>query len=337
MQQDGGPPQAGPLMAVGNTALVRDLCAAVADLGAPASAAERGWTGLRLAALMAVLVGGAWLYWRLPLGWSAIAALLIAGVAYALLLIATHEMVHGTCFGAGRLEQPLACLLSWPMAWPYLTYSRLHRLHHRWNGHDGRDPERTTARPEEMERAGALRHLWQRQQLPLRLLVLGGVGLIVDTAIKGWRLRAVDRALEDARRRDGAGVAVVHAAVLLIALSHGALGRYLLFWLLLCAGDGDQLLGQGLKPCCLVGKRQRRYAQQLGGMESTGCIDGPGGLQHGGGCQLSTSASRQNRLSCTWLCSSAAWNPRSSGACSTSQRSTQNPGPVERKRNSNWS
>jgi len=220
-------------MAVGNIALVRDLCAAVADLGAPASAAERGWTGLRLAVLLAVLVGGAWLYWRLPLGWSAIAALLIAGVAYALLLIATHEMVHGTCFGVGRLEQPLACLLSWPMAWPYLTYSRLHRLHHRWNGHDGRDPERTTARPEEMERAGALRRLWQRQQLPLRLLVLGGVGLIADTAIKGWRLRAADRALQDARRRDGAGVAVVHAAMLLIALSHGELRRYLLFWLLL--------------------------------------------------------------------------------------------------------
>jgi len=54
VQQDGGPPQAGPLMAVGNPALVRDLCAAVADLGAPASAAERGWTGLRLAELMDV-------------------------------------------------------------------------------------------------------------------------------------------------------------------------------------------------------------------------------------------------------------------------------------------
>ncbi|MFM9101702.1 MAG: hypothetical protein ACKOPS_10340 [Cyanobium sp.] len=57
-------------MAVGNTAPVRDLCAAVADLGAPASAAESGWTGLRLA----VLVGGAWLYWRQPLDRSAIAA-----------------------------------------------------------------------------------------------------------------------------------------------------------------------------------------------------------------------------------------------------------------------
>jgi fatty acid desaturase len=218
---------------VNSTALVRDLCAAVADLGGPASAAERCATALRLTALAAVLLGGAWLYWWLPLGWVAIAALLIAGGAYALLLIASHEMAHGTCLGLGRWEQPLGCLLSWPMAWPFLTYSRLHRLHHRWNGRDSRDPERTTALPEDGELAGMLRWLWQRQQLPLRLGLLGGVGLIADTAIKGWRLRAVDKSLAPAQRLDGVGVSVVQAAMLLLALANGVLGRYLLFWLLL--------------------------------------------------------------------------------------------------------
>ncbi|MCS5693961.1 fatty acid desaturase [Cyanobium sp. FGCU-6] len=216
-----------------NTALLRDLCGAVADLTVPPSPAERACTGLRLTLLLVVLLSGAWVYWRLPLGWAAIAALLVAAVAYALLLIATHEMVHGTCLGLARWEQPLACLLSWPMAWPYLTYGRLHRLHHRWNGCDGRDPERTTALLEELQQAGVLRRLWQRQQLPLRLLLLGGVGLIVDTAGKGWRLRAVDRSLAGARWRDGAGVTLVHATMLLIALRHGELGRYMLFWLLL--------------------------------------------------------------------------------------------------------
>jgi fatty acid desaturase len=218
---------------VNSTALVRDLCAAVADLGGPASAAERCAAGLRLTALAAVLLGGAWLYWWLPMGWAAIAALLLAGGAYALLLIASHEMVHGTCLGLGRWEQPLGCLLSWPMAWPFLTYSRLHRLHHRWNGRDSRDPERTTALPEDGELAGMLRWLWQRQQLPLRLGLLGGVGLIADTAIKGWRLRAVDKSLAPAQRLDGVGVSVVQAAMLLLALANGVLGRYLLFWLLL--------------------------------------------------------------------------------------------------------
>ena len=215
------------------TALERDLRAAVADLGAPPGPIERGWSVVRLILLLAVLLGGAWLHRRLPLGGPAVAALLMAGVAYALLLIATHEMLHGTCLGLGRWEQWLACLLSWPMAWPFLTYGRLHRLHHRWNGSDQRDPERTTALPAELRRAGALRRLWWRWQLPLRLALLGGVGLIADTAIKGWRLRPVDAALADAQWRDGAGVTVMHAAMLLIALSQGVMGRYLLFWLLL--------------------------------------------------------------------------------------------------------
>jgi hypothetical protein len=52
------------------------------------------------------------------------------------------------------------------------------------------------------------------------------------------------------------------------------------------------------------------------------------------GVSLSTSPSQLTRFSCTWLCSSAACKPRSSGACSTSQRSAQSHGHVERKRNS---
>lgn len=278
-----------------NSALVRDLCAAVADLGAPPSVAERFWTVLRLALLLALLLSGAWLYWQQPLGWAAIAALLIAAVAYSLLLIATHEMVHGTCFGMGRWEQPLACLLSWPMAWPYLTYSRLHRLHHRWNGCDGRDPERTTALPQEIQGAGVLRRLWQRQQLPLRLLLLGGVGLIADTALKGWRLRAVDRALAGARWRDGAGVSVVHAAMLLLALSHGVLGRYLLFWLLLERVIGLVVQFRGLVEhhglgqagLCQPGLLQPRGSHLLTQLTSTRNVKAPawlnalmGGLPH---------------------------------------------------------
>ena len=107
--------------------LVRELCAAVADLGGEHTRAERLQAALRLLILVVVLLGGSWLYWRLPLGWIAISAVLVAGVAYALLLIATHEMVHGTLLGSPRLERYLACLLSWPMVWPYLTYARLHR------------------------------------------------------------------------------------------------------------------------------------------------------------------------------------------------------------------
>ena len=232
MLEDGAPPQT-CTPDVNDPALVRDLCAAVAELGAAPNRSERLWALMRLGLLTALLLTAAWLYWWLPLGFAAISAALLAGVAYALVLIATHEMVHGTFLGAPRFEQRLACLLSWPMAWPFLTYSRLHRLHHRWNGTDARDPERTTPLPQELQASNRWQRLLHRHLLPVRLLLLGGVGLIADTAIKGRQLQSVDRVLRRSCQLDGVGVVALHSGLLVLAISQGVLLRYLLFWLLL--------------------------------------------------------------------------------------------------------
>jgi fatty acid desaturase len=164
---------------------------------------------------------------------AALAGLLIAGVAYALLLVATHEMVHGSFWGWRSLEQALGCLLGWPMAWPFATYARLHRLHHRWNGLDGRDPERTQDLPGDSLVATPAGAWLGRHPFAVRCLLLGGVGLIVDTALKGWRLRPVDAGLHRALCTDGAGVLGLHAALLVWAVRQGVLGRYVLFWLVL--------------------------------------------------------------------------------------------------------
>jgi fatty acid desaturase len=214
------------------TPLDRELCAAVADLGGAPSWIERAWTVARLLGLSGVLIGGSCL-WMQPLGWPSGAMLIITGAAYALLLIATHEMVHGTLLGWRRFETTFACLLSWPMGWPYLTYARLHRLHHLWNGRDPRDPERTDVLPMERLHASPLRRQLQSHLLPLRILVFGGVGLIADTTIKGLQLQHVDPRLGLARLGDGIGVVVVHTAMLSIAVVHGEIWRYLLFWLVL--------------------------------------------------------------------------------------------------------
>jgi fatty acid desaturase len=215
------------------TPLDRDLCAAVADLGGASTWGERAWTVARLFGLGGVLIGGSWLFWMLPLGVPTVAVLTMAGVAYALLLIATHEMVHGTLLGWRRIETMIACLLSWPMAWPYLTYARLHRLHHRWNGRDPRDPERTDVLLVERLQASPLRRWQQSHQQPWRILVLGGVGLIADTMIKGLQLQRVDPRLGLARLGDGIGVVVVHTAMLSVAVVKGEIWHYLLFWLVL--------------------------------------------------------------------------------------------------------
>ena len=205
----------------------------MADLGDPPSSSERCLALLRLVSLIVVLFSGALLYWHLPLGWASISVLLISGVAYAFLLIATHEMVHGTFLGMRRLEHSLACLLCWPMAFPYLTYSRLHCLHHRWNGSDVRDPERTTPLQQRRETTGRMKGFWQRQHVLLRIVFLGGLGLIADTAIKGRRLKMVDSRLTLSQWIDGIGVTTVHTVMLIIVIANGLLWRHLLFWLVL--------------------------------------------------------------------------------------------------------
>ncbi|MFN7677644.1 MAG: fatty acid desaturase, partial [Cyanobacteriota bacterium] len=207
-------------------ALDRALVRSVAHLQGPPTTAERLAATGRLLALALALWVGAVVYWLPPgglaglgglPGLAALAGLLIAGVAYALLLVATHEMVHGSFWGWRSLEQALGCLLGWPMAWPFATYARLHRLHHRWNGLDGRDPERTQDLPGDSLVATPAGAWLGRHPFAVRCLLLGGVGLIVDTAWKGWRLRGVDRRLNRARLLDGAGVILLHAGLLAVA------------------------------------------------------------------------------------------------------------------------
>ena len=228
------------------SAVVRDLCASVSDLSGPPTGREQLKATARLLGLALILGAGASAYWRLPLGIPAVAVLLGAGVAYALLLIATHEMVHGTLLGSPRLEAILGCVLSWPMAWPFLTYGRLHQLHHRWNGRDPRDPERTEVLASEPQDPRWWRTSRQRHLVLLRCLVLGGVGLIADTARKGSSLRGSDRSLPRAQAIDAIGVVVIHSAMLLLALRHGELWRYLLFWLLLERVIGAIVQARGL-------------------------------------------------------------------------------------------
>ena len=226
--------------------LIRDLCSAVVDLGATPTVGERCWALLRLIALTGALIAGVMLFWSLPLGLPAFAVLVLSGVIYSLLFIAIHEMVHGTFLGWRRFETVLACLLSWPMSWPHLTYTRLHRLHHRWNGLDPRDPERTDVLPAERLRAGPLRSWIHRHVLLWRIVVLAGLGFIIDTACKGKQLQSVDHGLAQAQRIDGIGVVLVHSVAISLAVVHGQLWRYVLLWLVLERVIGAFLQFRGL-------------------------------------------------------------------------------------------
>ena len=206
--------------------MIHDLHAAVADLQAKPVDPAIG----RLALLLGLLALGGIGYWMLPAWPLRLAAALLVALAETLLLIATHEACHGTLLGHRRLELALAALISWPMAWPLFSYRLLHRLHHRWNGCDRRDPERVDL----------------TQRSPWRPLVLaGGVGLILRTLQEVLQLQAQQPALRRALLIDAIGVCVVQGLILLVVFQHGQWLTYGLCWLLVerVAGALLQLRG----------------------------------------------------------------------------------------------
>ncbi|MBW0180622.1 MAG: fatty acid desaturase [Vulcanococcus sp.] len=206
--------------------LIRDLHAAVVDLHARPIPPAWG----RLLVLLALLAAGGVGFWQLQAWPPRLAAALLVALAETLLLIATHEACHGTLLGRPRLELALAALISWPMAWPLFTYRLLHRLHHRWNGRDQRDPERI-----HHQQSGCWR----------RLVLAGGAGLILRTLQEALRLQAQHPALRRALLLDGIGIVLVQALILLLVIQHGQLLAYALSWLVVerVAGALLQLRG----------------------------------------------------------------------------------------------
>lgn len=206
--------------------LIADLHACVADLRGPAPPAAIA----RLLLLLALLAAGGLAFWLLPWWPLRLAAAALLALAETLLLIATHEACHGTLLGRRRLERVLAALISWPMAWPVNTYGLLHRLHHRWNGSDRRDPERL-----------------QRQDpghWPA-LVLAGGAGLILRTVQEALALQGEQPGLRRALLLDGLGILLVQALILVLVLQHGDLLAYAVCWLVVerLAGGLLQLRG----------------------------------------------------------------------------------------------
>lgn len=213
-----------------------------------------GW--FRLFLLLSLLTLGSIIYWQsdqLPL---AFAGLVLLGLAESGLLITTHEALHGTLLAMPRWEKFLSCLISWPMAWPAMTYRVLHLWHHRWNSLDCRDPERIApcSRP------------WLRWAV-----AAGGVGLILSTVQQAWLFRQFDSRLSGRMAWDAVGICLLHATIIIVAINQGVLGRYLLSWLIV-----ERIVGCVLQTRALVEHwglwqpRQNHLLSQLYGSRNVG-------------------------------------------------------------------
>lgn len=208
--------------------LSQEIREAVADL----DLTHRGYGWLRLLSLLALLITGGVIYWQADQWIIALAGLLLLSLAECGLLIATHDALHGTLLAQPTVEGLLACVISWPMAWPYLTYSVIHLWHHRWNSLDARDPERIPpcSRP------------WLS-----RAVFGGGVGLIVSTVHHALELRQDDSRLRWRLLLDCVAIALLHVAILRFVIAEHVLWRYVLSWLFV-----ERLAGAILQTRALV-------------------------------------------------------------------------------------
>ncbi|NEO83354.1 MAG: fatty acid desaturase [Spirulina sp. SIO3F2] len=159
--------------------------------------------------------------------WTAVGA-----IAYGFWLVCTHDAVHQTLTGWRSVDLWLARLISWPIWWPVGVYSELHWLHHRWNGTDLHDPERTQWTTAEYAAATSIGRWYVRHQWVWNILVAGSFGLIWNAFRTGWRCRSDRPQVLSQMTLDVWGMLVLHSGLFYLVYLHGAWLRYALFWLI---------------------------------------------------------------------------------------------------------
>lgn len=205
----------------------------VADLRAAVQGCDRVSLGIGLgrAIGLGLAFGGsvllAWgsVGWGSFVGWSA-----IAGITYSFWVICSHDAIHHTLTGLAWLDEAIARLVSWPIMSVVGVYSELHKLHHGWNGVNLDDPERVQRTATEYEQAGPWRRWYFRHQWAIDLFGLGAIGILLRNLRQGWQRRGQSVTIRRQLWIDGVGIVVLHLALFGWALAAGAIGRYLVFW-----------------------------------------------------------------------------------------------------------
>ena len=114
---------------------------------------------------------------------------LASAVWYGGLLSLSHDALHHRLTGMRLVDDAIARLISWPLAWPIGVYSRVHLGHHRWAGTSFKDPERIQPTRAEYDAATPLARWYYRNQVWFNVFVAGGFGLLARLTRDGWRNR----------------------------------------------------------------------------------------------------------------------------------------------------
>ncbi len=195
-------------------------------------------------------------------GFYAFAAL--AGIFFAATAVTTHDAIHHTLTGIKWFDEISARVATWAVLWPHGVYSELHKLHHKMNGVDERDPERVTYTEAEYASAGALKRFYIRNQLPISVFIGGGVGMILGHLSRAVGFLSQSRGLRREIVCDLIGILTVNGILYGVAAAHGQLGKALLLYVIVeRIGGGLLQFRAHIEHYGLSGKRSNYFATQL--------------------------------------------------------------------------
>lgn len=150
---------------------------------------------------------------------------------YPAMLITTHDALHSTFTGIKLIDEIYPRLISYPLFWFHGVYTQVHKLHHKMNGADLRDPERVQWTREEYDNLSGFSKFNARHQWIMSLFVYAGVGLIIKTVVRGLGFWNKSKAMRIGFITDVLGMLVVNGILLSYLNSKGLLLEYFYFWL----------------------------------------------------------------------------------------------------------
>lgn len=188
----------------------------------------------------------------------------LAGIFFAAAAVTTHDAIHHTLTGIGWFDEISARVATWAVFWPHGVYSELHKLHHKMNGVDVRDPERVTFTEVEYETAGAIKKFLIRNQLWLAVFVGGGIGMIIGHL---WRASGFFKQSKGLRRElviDLLGILAVNGCLYGMAAANGQLLKAVVLYVIVeRVGGGLLQFRAHIEHYGLAGKRENYFSTQL--------------------------------------------------------------------------
>jgi fatty acid desaturase len=188
----------------------------------------------------------------------------LAGIFFAAAAVTTHDAIHHTLTGLRWFDEISARIVTWPVLWPHGVYSELHKLHHKMNGIDARDPERVTYTEDEYAAASPFKKFYIRNQLPISVFVGGGIGMILGHLSRAKGFLRQSKGLRREIVCDLIGILAVNGTLYGLAAANGQLGKALLLYFIVeRIGGGLLQFRAQIEHYGLSGKRSNYFETQL--------------------------------------------------------------------------